>query len=135
MKHSHSGKWEDQAWLVAVAAADRSGDLAPLIARLRSDAPLSENARELVADLLARHQLKKRQGGRARPAYEGASDEQVRVIAAAQDYDERGRRPGESEDDALERLAREYKCDAQQIRDFRSNRGGTARKYHRLREP
>ena len=55
-------------WSDAIAVADRSGDLAPLIALLRSEIPLGAMPRELVADLLSRHELKRKSGGQRRPA-------------------------------------------------------------------
>jgi hypothetical protein len=129
--------WDDYTMLLAVIAADKkqrkkgkslpTGDLEPLVARLRSG-PLSDEARELVADLLSRHQLKRKPGGRARPAYEDPSDDQINVMAAADDYHERGRKRGESRDKAIARLAREYGCAEYQLRNYLDGSTRQARK-------
>lgn len=55
-------------WREAVEQADQ-GDLEALIALLQSEEVLGPEARDLVADLLKRHKLKKKRGGQATPAY------------------------------------------------------------------
>jgi hypothetical protein len=55
-------------WRDAVEQAD-AGDMSSLVALLRSDADLGPDSRDLVADLLARHNLAKRKGAQANKAY------------------------------------------------------------------
>jgi hypothetical protein len=137
----------DQAFLLAVIDADRSGDLAPLIARLRSSPP-SQRASELIADLLARHQLQKLPGGQARPLYEPLTDDEVNLMVAAQQYREQGRRHlspraiairtgwrtvlRESFIDAVRRIAAENEVNWRQLRDLLRDKGGLARRLGQL---
>jgi hypothetical protein len=136
-----SDDWSEHAWLLAVIAADRSGDLGPLIARLRS-APPSQRASELIADLLARHQLKKPPGGRARAVYEPLTDDEVNLLVAAKQYHEQGQRflskprtiairtggwrtgRRESFDDATARVATEHGVNVHQLRNLLRRHGG-----------
>lgn len=127
--------WSDQAWLLAVIAADKSGDLAPLIDAFLGGRRVSRFARELIADFLQRHQVKKRRGGRARPIYELLSDDQVDVITAAMTYRTEGRRKGEKRDDAIKRLACDYRCHWRQLDNFLNKRGGIARQFARVSQP
>ncbi len=71
-------------WREAVVRADQ-GDLEPLITRLRSEEVLGPEARIWVADLLKRHNLKKKPGRQATPAYrttliEGRLDHQAALV-------------------------------------------------------
>ncbi len=55
-------------WREAVERADQ-GDLEALIDLFQSEEVLGPEARDLVADLLKHHDLKKKKGGQATPAY------------------------------------------------------------------
>lgn len=118
-------------------AADKSANLSPLIHNLRAKTDLSPYGRELLADLLQRHQLKKLRGGRQSPIYTGPTDDQVRVMAAYIAYVEERRRKGENSADAVTRLAKEYQCHRNQLENYLKNSGGTARRFPKslLRNP
>jgi hypothetical protein len=57
-------------WIDAFEAIDKNDDKTALMALLKSNHPLSKRARFYLANLLERHQLKKKQGARETPAYE-----------------------------------------------------------------
>lgn len=136
MKHlAHNGEWSDQAWLIAVVEADKSGDLSTLATRLRSNSALSKYGRRLIADLLERHKLKRPRGGRRRPLFEGPSDKQANIMAAALAYDEEKHLRKERRDDAIQRLSKEYRCSFDELFNYLKGSGGTARRFGYTRRP
>jgi len=125
--------WTDQRYLLAVMAADKNGNLAPLIVLLREQ-PLSRSAAELVADLLERHQLKRWPSGQSRPLYDPLSDADIKLLSAATGYE---RRPYETRDQAMERVAKEEGVDEEELRRLLNQDGPRAQRllqhYRRLR--
>jgi hypothetical protein len=93
-------RYEDSAWFAAIRAADRwrdatlkspkkSGDLSLLVDLLRSklidargDVTLTQDECELLIDLLSRHQLRQKQGGRTVPAYKRSSWAELKLEIA-----------------------------------------------------
>jgi hypothetical protein len=57
------------AWFQAVSDAQKSGDLAPIIKLLRLENEMPRTAREMLAELLERHHLKKKRGGQRTPMF------------------------------------------------------------------
>jgi hypothetical protein len=53
-----------QPWIDALRAIDQRGDKSELVELLKSDVTIPADARQHLADLLERHNLKLRQGGR-----------------------------------------------------------------------
>ncbi|RWM66917.1 MAG: hypothetical protein EOR82_28270 [Mesorhizobium sp.] len=93
-------------WREAVEKGD-AGDLAALVALLRSDAELGPDARDLVADLLSRHRLAKRKGGQPNKAYRVTLKEgKLRVAVKLVDY---YRARGMSVEDAIRAALRDNK--------------------------
>ena len=68
-------------WITALEAIDKRGDKGPLLALLKSEFDLPREARVYLADLLARHQLKKKGGGQTTPAYDRTEVEIVLSLA------------------------------------------------------
>lgn len=85
-------------WRGAVEAADK-GDASNLIKLFRSSHYPGPEARILIADLLERHPLKRKQGRQATPAYRiSVADQKFVQPAAAYRY---FKKKGKSHDDAL----------------------------------
>lgn len=94
--------FEASAWFAAIRAADRwrdttkpgrkkYGDLGRLVDLLRTrlvdaggDVTLTRTECELLIDLLSRHQLNQKRGGRKLPAYKRASWAELRLEIAAE---------------------------------------------------
>lgn len=73
-------------WRDAVEKGD-AGDLAALVALLRSEAEFGPDARDLVADLLSRHKLAKRKGGQPNKAYHNTLKEgRLRIAVKLVEY-------------------------------------------------
>jgi hypothetical protein len=114
----------DSAWFAAIRAADtwrdaarpgpkKSGDMGQLVDLLRtrlvdaSAVTLTREECELLVDLLSRHQLKQKAGGRKVPAYKRASWAELKLEIAAESvryYQSKGL----SLDQAVDRVATEY---------------------------
>jgi len=56
-------------WVDAVRKAEASGDLRPLARLLRSDAPMEQSMRNLLAQLFDRHRLGRRRGRPPKPLF------------------------------------------------------------------
>jgi hypothetical protein len=93
-------------WFDDIAEANDSGNLRPLIERLLSNEAMPRKARVWLADLLARHQLKRRKGGQANPVWD-PSDAEVSLRKAEREY-ERLLREGVSKTDAIKQAAELY---------------------------
>lgn len=105
-------------WREAIARAD-AGDTAPLIELFRSDEILGPETRGLLADLLARHNLKKLKGGQQTPAYRvPPAEAHLRMQAAGVRY---WRKKGLSVEEAIRAELREEKR-GQLERNFQSPR-------------
>jgi hypothetical protein len=120
------------AWFAAIRKADRwrdatkpgakkSGDLSQLVDLLRTravDAPTVTMTREeceLLIDLLSRHQLQQKAGGRKVPAYKRLSYAELKLEIAAESvryYQNKGL----SFDKAIDRVARESYVSARALR-------------------
>jgi hypothetical protein len=126
-------------WIEAFETIDKRGDKAPLLELLKSKSDLPRDVRWYLADLLARHQLKKKRGAQATPAYDRTDVEAVLIWAID---DVRGLvKRGMSVADALEKVveSRGYKInvsDEDTIGDkflrklalaYKGNRGSTNR--------
>src|ERR1039458_2821783 len=74
-------------WITTLEAVDADREVAPLIAMLRSDRPMSAQARWHVADLLERHQLKCPPGRQRTPSYD-RTELQARFESATAEWRE-----------------------------------------------
>jgi hypothetical protein len=93
-------------WREAIARAD-AGDTAPLIELFRSEEILGPETRDLLANLLARHNLRKLKGGQQTPAYRvPPAEAHLRMQAAGVRY---WRKKGLSVEDAIRAELREEK--------------------------
>lgn len=73
-------------WIDAIQHIDHGGDTSRVLALLRSSTPITINARNFLADLLARHRLTKLPGNQRMPAYETSAHEH-KIIAALHDIE------------------------------------------------
>ncbi|MQA64506.1 MAG: hypothetical protein GEU76_01170 [Alphaproteobacteria bacterium] len=123
-----------QPWIDALRAVDRTRDAAPLVALLKSDAPLPADARWLIADLLGRYNLKRPQGGRPTPAYD-LSDAARRLLWAA-DAVKREVELGRNRYEAVESAARVYGvADPETLQKYLSGKHGSARRQKKRQPP
>jgi len=90
-------------WITALEAIDKQGDKGPLMALLKSERDLPHDVRIYLADLLARHQLKKKRGAESVPAYDRTDAEAMLELAIK---DVRERESGISVKDALEKASK-----------------------------
>jgi hypothetical protein len=93
-------------WLSDFIEADESGHLTPLIARLDSDAPMPKHAREWLADLLKRRQLKRLPGQQAVPIW--TFSERDRALRGGELAYKLYRKAGMKRDEAIERVINEW---------------------------
>jgi len=113
-----------ELWSEALAAIDARRDALPLIAILESDTPMTRTARRHVADMLRRHQLKRKPGGQATPAY--AVSRQDAKMVLARKYVQAGA--------TVEQAAARYRLDIRAVRDaVASERGSTRRAMRKLK--
>jgi hypothetical protein len=83
------------AWVDALREAEKSGDLRPVARVLRSNIPIEQSTRELIAKLFDRRRLARKQGGQLTQIFEMSAEEQV-----ARRW--QGRKAGEGDEEALE---------------------------------
>jgi hypothetical protein len=127
-------KYDDSAWFAAIRAADcwrdatkpgpkKSGDLCQLVDLLRTrlvDARanlLTRKECELLIDLLSRHQLKQKAGGRKVPGYKRSSWAELKLEIAGESvryYQSKGL----PLDAAIERAVRERYVSAKALRQY-----------------
>ncbi|NTI22268.1 hypothetical protein G6M87_10410 [Rhizobium rhizogenes] len=94
-------KWRD-----AVSKADVA-NLDDIIVLLKSDLELGPDARDLIADLLARHTLSKKKGGQKTPAYRSTITQgRMRMAKKLVSY---YRKQGQSLEDAIQSSLRDEK--------------------------
>ena len=114
-----------EPWIKAFEAIDNRRDKGPLLRLLKSDCDLPRNARVCLADLLARHQLKKNRGGQSVPAYDRSDVEAMLELAI---MDVRARESGISIKDALEQVSKSRGIPHELLASaYRGNRGSTRR--------
>jgi hypothetical protein len=121
------GNVEGGEWLRAIARIDESGDKAALIALLKSDEPLPPVARQWIADLLSRYELKRKRRGRPRTPNYDRSDAEALLLLAMQRY--RGlREEGLGQSEAIEQAAQSYSLSPDVVRNAVEGRRGSSRK-------
>jgi hypothetical protein len=125
-------------WRDAVESAEY-GDSKPLIDLFRSDRIPGPEARELIADLLERRPLTRKQGGQKTPAYRTTPAE-ARLQYSAELY-ERFRSEGKDHDTSLHEALREEKREQLDLKRDSFARGyyiapdGFAMRYDRAIDP
>jgi hypothetical protein len=117
-------------WVTALDAVDKRGDKEPLLKLLRSEHDLPREARVYLADLLARHQLKKKRGGQSVPAYD-RTDADQRLLLAIEDV-RRLRKKRVSVKEALDRVSESHGISPEVLAtEYRGSRGSTRRMMKR----
>jgi hypothetical protein len=142
--------YDDSAWFAAIRAADtwrdatapgpkKSGDLSSLVNLLRvklMDAhgavTMTREECELLIDLLSRHRLKQKPGGRKVPTYKRSSRAELRLEIALETV-RYFQSKGMKADDAVERTAREGNYQAAALRRYKRNQMHPERR--RARKP
>jgi hypothetical protein len=114
----------DWRWTAAIETADSSGYLRPLAECFRAGVPQSDEVRAMLADLLT--------GRRLSPNYP-FSPQQQRLLWAHHRY-KHLRLPGESNDEAFARVAREDKVKEETLREFDAGKGPLAARLRRDRK-
>lgn len=110
----------DERWIVAIEAADAWGELGQLVKLLRGNAPLSDDVREMLADLFACRRL-----NRPRSATAAVNA----LLSAAHVYRMQwGKRPGETRERRIERVAREEGVSEQSLRNLLDGKGRLSRR-------
>jgi hypothetical protein len=117
-------------WVTAFDDVDKRGDKGRLLDLLKSEHDLPREARFYLADLLARHELKKKRGGQSVPAYD-RSDTEQRLILAIEDV-RRLRKRRVSVGEALDRVSRSHGIPLEVLAAaHRGSRGSTRRMARR----
>jgi hypothetical protein len=115
------------AWALAVEAIDQRGDKSPLMKLLRSADPLPPEGRAFIADLLDRHELKKKTLGRPRlPIYDRSLIEAVLLIGIQriQEYREKGM----DIENAVHFAAKEFALEPKKLLDAYIGKRGASRR-------
>jgi hypothetical protein len=113
-------------WLQAFEAIDKRGDQRALVALLQSH-KLPDVAQDYLADLLQRHQLKKKRGAPATPSYD-VTDADIMLLWASQDV-RKLVRDGRSVDEAVEQISAERGIPFDILKSaYRGSRASTYRK-------
>jgi hypothetical protein len=120
------GGIEGQAWIEAIEAIDVHGDKSRLVELLQSDMPLPHSSRRFLADLIARHQLKRPRGGRFTPAYDRSNSEAILLLAKEVYLDER--RKGKTVEEAIAAAAQQFDLTTNIVRTFIECRRGSSRR-------
>ncbi len=97
--YSRDMQFETLPWAHAIGEAEETGNRQNLLDLLRAETPMTSEARKLLADYLERGL-----------DWSSLTDRQSRLILAAREFREHENdRRGETRDQALGRLAREYR--------------------------
>jgi hypothetical protein len=116
----------DERWIIAIEAADEWGKLDQLVKLLREATPLSDDVREILADLIASRGLGRRRS---------SSPEEIKLLSAAHVYRMQwGKRPGETRDQRIARVAREEGVPEHSLRNLLDGKGRLSRRVRR-RDP
>jgi hypothetical protein len=126
---------QNAGWYEALAAIDgrrqdkAPQDKAPLLALLRSDSELPATVRHHLADLLERHELRRRRGGQQVPSYDRSDAEAAlhSAISQARDYVQNGM----SVSDALEKAAESNCVDRDKLDNAYAGQRGSTRRVNR----
>jgi hypothetical protein len=110
-------------WLMAFDDVDKGRGNGRLLDLLKSEHDLPHQARFYLADLLERHQLKKKRGAQSVPAYDRTYAEQ-RLIIAREDV--RSRESRESVETALERVSKSHGIPPEVLADAYHGRRGSS---------
>ena len=77
------GSSEQSAWIDALREAEKSGDLTSLACLLRSNTPMEQSTRELMAKLFDRRRLVRKRGGQPTPIFKmSAQDRLLNAVKA-----------------------------------------------------
>ena len=119
-----------EPWIAALAALDASGDKQPLVRLLEAGQPPQEIC-VYLADLLKRHQLKRKRGNQATPLYDLSKKDQEISFAVIEMR--RLHAGGLSFDDALEQASELHDISDNQLRDaYRGRRSSIRRRIKAL---
>jgi hypothetical protein len=77
------GRSEQSPWIDGLRAAEKSGDLRPLARLLRSNIPLGQSTRELMAKLFDRRRLGRKRGGQSQPILKMSAHDRLLDAAKA----------------------------------------------------
>lgn len=121
------------AWVAALEEIDKRKDKGRLLELLRSEYPMPPEARFFLADLLERHQLKNKRGGRATPAYDQTVtdrllewvDGHARLLISCRT----------SAKDACEKAATEFFIPLEIFMDFHNGKRGGSVRMKKRRSP
>jgi hypothetical protein len=77
------GSSEQSAWIDALREAEKSGDLTSLACLLRSNTPMEQSTRELMAKLFDRRRLVRKRGGQPTPIFKMSAQDRLLDAARA----------------------------------------------------
>jgi hypothetical protein len=115
-------------WRQAIDKAD-TGDTSGIIKLLHTHNPIPPECQSLLADLLERHQLKKKRGAPRRPIYESTPEER-KLLKAGHCVRER-QHGGATFDSAVDAVARERDIHPRKLSNFMQGKG--SRRSRRFR--
>ncbi len=127
---------EMQPWIDALRSVDEDNEKKPLVNLLKSDAPMPDNARWYLSDLLERFNLKKRPGGRSgrtTPAYLWTPA--YRKLIHAAKWVNYYKQCGMSADDAIKKSATRWGLKSNTLRNHIEGRNTSARRMFKRQPP
>ncbi|HEV7275235.1 MAG TPA: hypothetical protein VGN80_03010 [Devosiaceae bacterium] len=109
-------------WFAVCEQARQTGDLSPVVTKLRSGAPLSEEARSALARLLEGQKLPERT----------ITEHQWKLLAAASEFYEPSRNKKADRDLDIAAVADRHEISEHQLQDFIDGKGRTSQQLRRL---
>jgi hypothetical protein len=107
-------------WRMAIEKGE-DGDTSGIISLLRSGRSIPQESQSLLADLLKRHQLKKKPGAPSRPSYESTPEE--RKLRKAAHFVKERQCGGATFESAVDDVARERNLDPHKLSNFMRGKG------------
>ena len=129
------------SWVAAIEVLDTKDDKKPLLNLLRSKAPLSDDVRWFIADLLERYDLNRNKRGRPRtPAYDRTESDAMMELGIERvgRYMEYGRLktdPGLSAQDAIAKAAKELMLGEDELANAFNGKRGSLRRFKERNRP
>lgn len=122
-----------EPWISALEAIDARGDKAALLGLLVSDRELPHDARVYLADLLERHQFKRKQGHQATPLYGLSRDDQLLYCAVTEMQLIRDADKSVRVKDALEEVSKRRNIPPEKLLVAYHGRRGSMRRLNKRR--
>jgi hypothetical protein len=124
-----------QPWIKALLAIDRRRNPEPLIRLLKSGAPMPDDARWHIADLLQRYNLKLAAGKNRQTASYDHSEAEGNLFRAAKCVHGYVAKQTLTKDEAIQRCARDYRVKPETLRTYLAGKHSSGYRIKKRRPP